>query len=47
MMSSEKNRKLALLENLVNNQKHVIELLSMLNSNVNEPTRQFKDLVVE
>jgi len=33
-MTSEQDRKLVLLETLVNNQKHVIELLSMLNNNV-------------
>ena len=33
-MTSEEDRKLLLLETLVNNQKHMIELLSILNNNV-------------
>lgn len=33
-MNSGEDKKLKLLETLVNNQKHMIELLSILNSNV-------------
>lgn len=43
-MTSEEDRKLLLLETLVNNQKHMIELLSILNNNVEELILDLKDI---
>lgn len=43
-MANEQDKKIALLETLVNNQKHVIELLSMLNNNVEELILDIKDI---
>lgn len=43
-MGSEQDRKLVLLETLVNNQKHVIDLLSILNNNVEELILDIKDI---